>query len=136
MRVARLFLPDPPRRLPHARAWNVASRTVHLVAISVLVGGHVFAISAGELEPWLWVAMASGGALIAIEVYPSFDWLAQGSGLFVLAKLALLALVPFTWAWRVPILFAVVVLAGVGSHMPGRYRHYSLIYRRNMKGKG
>jgi hypothetical protein len=132
---ARVLLPDPPRRLPHARAWNVTSRTVHLAAVSVLVGGHVFAAPAERLEPWLWVALASGASLIAIEVYGSVDWLAQGSGLFVLAKLALLAVIPFAWSWRVPILFAVVALAGVGSHMPGRYRHYSLIYRRNMKQK-
>jgi hypothetical protein len=133
MPVARVLLPVPPRHLAHARALNVTSRTVHLAAISVLVGGHVFAAPTVQLEPWLWAAIVSGAALIAIEVYPSFDWLAQGSGLFVLAKLALLAVVPFAWSWRVPILFAVVALAGIGSHMPGRYRHYSLIYRRNMK---
>jgi hypothetical protein len=133
--LARVLLPNPPRRVPHARAWNVASRTLHLSAISVLVGGHAFGIAAGRLEPWLWVAILTGAALVAIEVYPSADWLAQGSGLFVLAKLALLIVILFAWSWRVPILFAVIALAGVGSHMPGRYRHYSLIYRRNMKQK-
>lgn len=135
MSLARVFLPDPPRRLPHARALNVASRTVHLAAIGVLVGGHFFAAPVERLEPWLWLAIASGTALMAIEMYGSLDWLAQGSGLFVLVKLALLAATPFLWAWRVPILFAVLAIAAVGSHMPGRYRHYSLIYRRNMKGK-
>jgi hypothetical protein len=135
MPLARLLLPDPPRRLPHARAWNVASRTVHLAAISVLMGGHFFAVPWDRLVPWLWVAIASGGTLMAIELYPSLDWLAQGSGLFVLAKLALLAAVPFAWGVRVPILFTVLALAAVGSHMPGRYRHYSFIYRRNMKQK-
>jgi len=134
MSLVRVLLPHPPRRLPHARAWNVASRTIHLAAVSVLVGGHVFDAPPERLEPWLWLAVASGAVLIAIEVYGTFDWLAQGSGLFVLAKLALLLTIPFAWSWRVPILFAAVALAGVGSHMPGRYRHYSLIYRRNMKG--
>jgi hypothetical protein len=135
MPLARILFPDPPRRLSHARAWNVASRTVHLAAISVLVGGHVFAAPADRLEPWLWAAIASGGTLMAIEMYGSLDWLAQGSGLVVLVKLALLCIVPFAWDVRVPILFAVVALAGAGSHMPGRYRHYSLVYRRNMKAK-
>lgn len=135
MSLVGVLLPDPPRRVPHARAWNVTSRTIHLAAISVLVGGHVSGAPAERLEAWLWVAILTGATLIAIEVYPSADWLAQGSGLFVLAKLALLAVIPFAWPWRVPILFAVIALAGVGSHMPGRYRHYSLIYRRNMKQK-
>jgi hypothetical protein len=115
--------------------WNVASRTVHLAAISVLLGGHVFGVSPDRLLPWLWVAIATGSALMAIEMYPSIDWLAQGAGLSVLFKLALLLVVPFAWAWRVPILFGVLVVASVGSHMSGRYRHYSVVYHRNMKGK-
>lgn len=135
MTLWRLLLPDIPRRLPHARSWNVAARSLHLAAISVLVGGHVFAVPADRLVPWLWLAIASGAALIAIEIYPSIDWLAQGAGLFVLAKLAALCAVPFAWPWRVPILFGVLVLASVGSHMPGRFRHYSFIYHRNMKGR-
>jgi hypothetical protein len=135
MSLARVLLPHPPRRLPHARTWNVASRTVHLAAVCTLVGGHVFAAPPSRLEPWVWLAAASGAALMAIELYGTLDWLAQGSGLFVLAKLALLLAIPLAWSWRVPILFAVVALAGVGSHMPGRYRHYSLIYGRNMKGE-
>jgi hypothetical protein len=135
MSLYRLLLPHPPRRLPHARAWNVTSRTVHLASISVLVGGHVFAVPADRLVPWLWAAIASGAGLVFVEAYGTLDWLAQGAGLFVLAKLLLLAAVPFWWDLRVPILFAVLALAAVGSHMPGRYRHYSVVYRQNMKGQ-
>jgi len=50
-------------------------------------------------------------------------------GLAVVLKLALLCVIPFAWSARVPILFVVVVIAGVGAHMPGRFRHYSLLYR-------
>jgi hypothetical protein len=135
MSLYHLLLPEVPRRLSHARAWNVAARTVHIAAISALLGGHLFAVPADRLLPWLWVAIGSGGALMAIEMYPSFDWLAQGAGLSVLAKLLLLCVVPMAWAWRVPVLFGVLAIASVGSHMPGRYRHYSVIFRRNMKGK-
>lgn len=133
--LRRLLLPDPPRHLAHARAWNVAFRTVHIAAISVLVGGHLFAVPADRLVPWLWLAIASGAALMAVEMYPSIDWLSQLAGVFVLGKLALLCLVPFAWSFRVPILFGVLAIASVGSHMRGHYRHYSVIYRRNMKGK-
>ncbi len=135
MSLQRLLLPDPPRHLAHGRALNVAARTIHIAAVSVLVGGHVFGVPAGRLEPWLWAAIASGAALMAIEMYPSIDWLAQLAGIFVLAKLALLLVVLWAWSLRVPILFAVLVVASVGSHMRGHYRHYSLLYRRNVKGK-
>lgn len=133
MSLRRLLLPVPPRSLPHARALNVACRTVHIAAVSVIVGGHLFDVPADRLLPWLWTAIASGAALIAIEIYPSLDWLAQGAGIVVLAKLALLCAVPYAWDRRVPILFTVMGLASIGSHMKGRYRHYSFIYRRNMK---
>lgn len=129
MNLRSLFLPEPRRRLPYARAWNVGARTVHLAATGTLLGGHVFGVAADTLLAWLWVAMASGAVILAVELYTSFDWLAQVGGLAVVLKLALLCVIPFAWSARVPILFVVVVIAGVGAHMPGRFRHYSLLYR-------
>jgi hypothetical protein len=102
---------------------------VHLAATGTLLGGHVFGVAADTLLAWLWVAMASGAVILAVELYTSFDWLAQVGGLAVVLKLALLCVIPFAWSARVPILFVVVVIAGVGAHMPGRFRHYSLLYR-------
>ena len=133
MTLRDLLLPNPPRRLRGARAWNVAARTVHLAATGTLLGGHVFGAAAADLLPWLWVAAVSGSALLAIEVYGSLDWLLQVGGLSVVLKVALLCVIPFAWDSRVPLLFAVVAIAGVGSHMPGRFRHYSLLYRRSVR---
>ncbi|HEX7486573.1 MAG TPA: hypothetical protein VF332_10495 [Vicinamibacterales bacterium] len=133
MDLRSLLLPQPRRRLPHARAWNVGARTVHLAATGTLLGGHVFGVPADALLPWLWVAIASGSVMLAVELYTSFDWLTQLGGLAVVLKLVVLAVIPFAWSARVPMLFLVVVIAGVGSHMPGKYRHYSLLYGRSMK---
>lgn len=133
MNLRAILLPEPRRRLPHARAWNVGARTVHLAATGTLLGGHVFGAPADALVPWLWAAIASGAVMFAVELYTSFDWLTQVGGLAVLAKLVLLCAIPFAWQARVPILFAVVVIAGVGAHMPGKYRHYSLLYGRSVK---
>ncbi|HEY3384342.1 MAG TPA: hypothetical protein VGK32_21495 [Vicinamibacterales bacterium] len=136
MSLREILLPDPPRRLPHARLFNVLCRTIHLAATGTLLGGHVFGVSADLLVPWLWLAIATGAALLAIELYGSLDWAFQLGGLSVVMKLAVLCAVPFAWNTRVPLLFAVVAIAGVGSHMSGRLRHYSLLYRRSMKAKG
>jgi hypothetical protein len=133
MDLRALLLPDPRRRLPHARAWNVGARTVHLGATGVLVGGHFFGVPADTLLPWLYAAIASGAVMFAVELYSSFDWLIELGGLAVVLKLALLSAIPFAWSARVPMLFVVVAVAGIGSHMPGKYRHYSLRYRRVMK---
>ncbi|MBI4607593.1 MAG: hypothetical protein HY726_01120 [Candidatus Rokubacteria bacterium] len=59
-------------------------------------------------------------------------WLFLGKGLVVLGKLVLLLSVPLFWEVRVPLLFAVVILASVGAHMPARYRNYSVIFRREL----
>lgn len=129
-RGSRLF-PDSPRSLPGARAISIALRTSHLAAFGLLLGGHAFAADAGALLPYLSATILSGLGLVALEVYAvGFYWLFLGKGIVVLVKLALLLLVPVFWDARVALLLLVVVIASVGSHMPARYRHYSLLHRR------
>jgi hypothetical protein len=119
-----LLAPDPPRRLPHGRALNVAFRTVHLAAFGTLLGGHVFAVDPERLLTALGLTVASGAALVALELCQTMRWLAQVKGLAILAKLGLLGSVPLFWEARVPILLAVVVLASVSAHLPARFRNY------------
>ena len=116
--------------IPYARAWNIAFRTAHIAVISVLVGGHAFDVPASRLYPILWAAIVSGGVLTVLEAFSvRLRWLVEGRGVMVLAKLALLLLVPFAWDYRLAILMVVIVLASVGSHMPARFRYYSVIGR-------
>ena len=112
------------------RALNIALRTAHIGAMGILVGGHAFDVTPERLTVSLWLTIGTGAALAAIEAGPRLSWLHQGSGLMTMAKLALLCAVPLAWDYRLPILLAVIVIASVGSHMPGRYRHYSVVYRR------
>ena len=57
-------------------------------------------------------------------------WLFMGKGAAVLVKLLILLVVPYAWDYRLPLLLLVVAIASVGSHMPGRYRHYSILQGR------
>jgi hypothetical protein len=133
--LAHWLFPDPVRELPHARAWNIAFRTAHLAATGVLLGGHAYNVAPDLLALPLWLSILTGAGLIFIEAYPSLRWLYQGRGLMVLAKLVLLLLIPWLWSYRLPILLAVVVIASVGSHMPSRFRYYSLLHGRVLNGK-
>ena len=108
---------------------NIALRTAHLGAMGVLLGGHAFDVSPESLKVNLWLTIGTGVVLAAVESGGRLLWLHQGRGLMTLTKLALICIVPLAWDYRLPILLAVVVLASVGSHMPGRFRYYSLIYR-------
>jgi hypothetical protein len=122
--------PDLPRRFPGARGWNIGFRTAHIGVTGILFGGHVFEIAREQLHLWLILSTLSGIGLVALEAGPRLRWFHQGRGLFVLAKLAILCAVPLLWEIRVYLFSAVVVLASVGSHMPGRFRYYSVLYRR------
>ena len=122
---------DRPR---YRRAANIALRTVHIGVTGVLVGGHVFDVPADSLKIWLVATILTGGLLTAVEAYPHLHWLYEGRGLLVLAKLALLCLIPWLWLYRVPILAAVIILGGVGSHMPARFRYYSILHGRMLGG--
>lgn len=131
MRRWSLWLfPDPPCRVPRERAWNVGLRTLHLMAFGVLLGGHVWDVQAEPLLPALGMTLASGAALMGLELYKSFEWFFLGKGLVVLAKLALLLSIVRFWEARVPLLFLVVALASIGAHIPARCRYYSILRRR------
>ena len=126
----RLLFPDPVRVLPHARAWNIACRTVHIAVTGILLGGHVFGVAEERLWLMLALCIVTGLCLIGIEAYPSCRWFYQGRGVLVLAKLLLLFAIPPFWEYRVSILLLVVVIASVSSHMPSRFRYYSIVHRR------
>jgi len=123
--VANAFKP-----LAHARSWNIAARTVHIALMGALFGGHCFGLDADQLRPWLHGTIASGAALIFLEAYPTFRWFHELRAAMVVGKLLLLSSLPWFWAYRAQILVVVIVLGSVGSHMPRRFRYYSLLERR------
>jgi hypothetical protein len=123
--VRDLLCPTLPRRIPGHRALGIALRTVHIATFGTLLGGHVFAADPDRLWPFLAATALSGLALVALELASTCEWLLEGRGLAVAAKLAVLAAVPLFWEQRVALLLAVVVIASVTSHMPARFRHRS-----------
>ena len=106
------------------RAWNIAFRTIHIGVIGVLLGGHVFGIPNQRRLPWLYATLASGAALAVAEAYPDWRWCFEGRAAMLALKLLLLCLIPWAWSFRVPLLFAAVVVGSVASHLPKKYRHY------------
>jgi hypothetical protein len=119
-------------RMLNARTLNILVRTAHIAAMGILLGGHAFAVPRDRLLLSLWLTIGTGAALVLLEAGPRLLWLHQVRGLMTLAKLGLLCAVPFLWGYwhlRLTVLLAVVAVASVGSHMPARFRYYSVIYR-------
>jgi hypothetical protein len=109
------------------RRWlRIGCRTTHLLCMAMLVGGHFFAQAADTLRPWLYGTIATGAGLWATDLGQGWQYLREVRAMTVLLKLVLVASVAWLWDWRVPMLFAVVLLSGVVSHMPGRYRYWTL----------
>ncbi|MCH5375935.1 MAG: hypothetical protein JJ992_18345, partial [Planctomycetes bacterium] len=121
---------DRKPAISRLRAINIALRTAHIGVTSVLVGGHVFDVPRVRLHVWLGLTVATGAALIISEAYPRWRWFYEARGAMVILKLLLLGLIPWLWPYRVWLLAAVIVLASVGSHMPARFRYYSLLHGR------
>jgi len=97
--------------------------------MGILVGGYAFEIALARLTPIWHLTIATGVALAVIESGLRWLWLHQCRGLLVLLKLGLIVTVPLVGDWALPVLTAVVVLASVSSHMPAKYRYYSVIDR-------
>jgi hypothetical protein len=119
-----------PRPIPLARGLRTGLRTLHLLAVAALYGGHLYGMPAERLEPALLWTLATGGTFMALEIYQASIWLAQVRGVASLLKVGLLGCVGLAWELRVPLLTLVLVIGAVSSHMPAGWRYYSLLHGR------
>jgi len=118
------------RPVPGVRAIRISLRTAHLAAFATLYGGHWHGVPPERLVTALVATLATGGALMALEIYRTPAWLTQVRGVATFVKIALVASVPLAWEARVGLLTAALVIGGVSSHMPSRFRYYSITQRR------
>ena len=122
-----LLFPERPRFLPWARPVQLVLRSLHIAAMALVVGGLPFGAGFEALRAPILVAVASGVLLFAIDLARDMGILVQGSGVAVLMKLALLGLGALQPAHRLPWYLAATLVASVGSHMTGSWRHFSFV---------
>lgn len=120
-----LLFPERPRHLSWARPVQLVLRSVHIAAMACVVGALPFGAGFEALRGPILITLASGILLFAIDLARDMGILVQGSGVAVLVKLALLGLGFLQPAHRLPWYLAATLVASVGSHMTGSWRHFS-----------
>ncbi|MAE71155.1 MAG: hypothetical protein CME06_11900 [Gemmatimonadetes bacterium] len=106
---------------------RIALRSAHIIAFSVYAGGIWY--GADRVGAALFWAGMSGGALAAVSIARSPGWILELRGVATVVKIALIWIAAAWPAGQIPLLLIAIGLASVSSHMPGRYRYYSILSR-------
>jgi len=134
MELKRLFFPHDSRYLPGHRWINIALRTLHLIGVSGLGAGFLYAAADEQWRLYWEITLISGIAMSLLFIYSNGIFLLQLRGQAILLKLVLLGLIPVLPPMRLPLLLAVVVISGVIAHAPASIRYYSLWHGRRIEG--
>ena len=116
--------PADPKPTP-ARLVQVAVRSVHIAAMGLVLGGIHMGGGFGQLRGPILAAIASGLLLALLDLAKGPGFLLQGSGAALLLKLALLGLGNVWSGARLEWYLAATLVASIGAHMPGSWRHFS-----------
>ena len=122
-----VLFPEQPRFFPWARKAQLALRSMHIAAMAMVVGAVPSGAGFEALKGPILVTVASGILLLAIDLARDAAILTQGSGVAVLLKLGLLGLGSLQPPRRLVWYLAATLVASVGSHMPGAWRHFSFL---------
>jgi hypothetical protein len=116
--------------IPGARWLRTSLRTLHLIAVGALYGGHLYAVDVTRLQPALFSVLLTGGLLVCFEAWQSRIWLVQVRGVATFVKLGLLAATGLTPDWTVALLTLAMLIGSISSHMPARWRYHSVLHGR------
>lgn len=124
---------EPRRRIPGARALQVALRSLHIVAMALVLGGIARGAGFEALRTPILLTIISGVLLLIVDLARRCLVLSQGSGVALFLKLTLLGLGNLLPETRLEFYLAATFLASIGSHMSGDWRHFSFLTWRIMK---
>ena len=133
-RLAAILVPDEPRDFTGHRALKLALRASHVLSAGVYAAGHILDVNEAAHDEWFAAALVSGLLILLLDLHESGAFLLQVRGLFLVAKLALLAglhLAGVESGWA---LGGLVFASVVSSHAPGSIRHHLVWGRGTIRG--
>jgi hypothetical protein len=127
---AERWLEADTKTIPGARWLRTGLRTLHLIAVGALYGGHLYAVDVTRLQTALLSVLLTGGLLTCFEVWQSRIWLVQLRGVATFLKFGLLAGTRFAPDLTVALLTLAMVIGSISSHMTSRWRYHSVLHGR------
>ncbi len=107
---------------------NIGIRSLHIGFGALLFGGIFYRTSAELYLPWHHLAIGSGIILLLLEWFHDRAWPHRVMGIVVYLHVILGALIHLWPDMALPLLWAVIISGSIGSHMPRRFRHWSLLH--------
>lgn len=105
---------------------GIGARTIHIGVAAVLFGGSLLLVPYAHLNMWHHLTIASGAVLLALEWRHDHRWPLRGKGLLGVIHLTLCGLIHLQPSLTVPLLWLILISGCIGSHMPRRFRHWSI----------
>ncbi len=118
-----------------ARAVGIVLRTAHLFAMALFLGGIHLGGAEASIRAWRIFTVATGAALLLVEMSHGRQWIFQVRGLATVAHVAVLALLAVGGLDRTATT-AALVIGAVGSHLPRSVRKFSVRHGRVVDGEG
>ncbi len=122
-----LFFPIESRSFRGKRWLDIILRTTHLTGLLGVSGGVLFNAEKSVWFSYFLISIISGFAMVLLSLWSNPKWILQNCGLAIIAKIILLALLPIAQNYGLYLLIMIVIISGVSSHAPAKFRYYSPI---------
>jgi len=132
MSFKRILFPEQSRSFYGKRWLDIALRSVHLTGLLGVAGGVLFNAEQSLWLPYFLTTILSGLAMVLISLWSNGHWLLQNRGLVIIAKVTILSLLPVLPGYEQYLLIIIVIMSGISSHAPARFRYYSVILGREL----
>jgi hypothetical protein len=135
--IKKYLFPLESRTFKGKRWFDIGLRTLHLIGLLGVAGGVLFNAEQSITEQAIWfsyflISIISGLAMVLLSLWSNGKWLLQNRGLAIILKIILLAFIPFFHNYDMQIMVVIVIISGISSHAPAKFRYYSPILGREI----
>jgi hypothetical protein len=119
--------------IPTIKRWTkISLRTLHILSVAGVGGGILFGLEVDLWHGYWWLAMASGGLMMLIDIVSNPVWVVQVRGLVIFLKLILLAFLGSDPMLDRYLLVVIIIISAIISHAPGKLRYYSVYHHKTI----